>query len=53
MIITDDVTFDPILDFEAYSNTIVKMITQSHPKFSIGIYDEWGTGKTTLMKVQL
>lgn len=51
MIITDDVTFNPILDFEAYSNTIVKMITQSHPKFSIGIYGEWVTGKTTLMKV--
>jgi uridine kinase len=27
------------------------MITQSHPKFSIGICGEWGTGKTTLMKV--
>jgi hypothetical protein len=51
MIITDDVTLEPILDFEAYGNTIVKMITQSHPKFSIGIYGEWGTGKTTLMKV--
>jgi len=51
MIISDDVTFNPILDFEAYSNTIVKMITKSHPKFSIGIYGEWGTGKTTLMRV--
>src|SRR5215212_275359 len=51
MIITDDVAFHPILDFEAYSDTIVKMITQSHPKFSIGIYGEWGTGKTTLMRV--
>jgi predicted KAP-like P-loop ATPase len=50
MIIVDDVTDKPILDFEAYSNTIVKMIEQSPPRFSIGIYGEWGTGKTTLMK---
>jgi predicted KAP-like P-loop ATPase len=48
---TDDVSRQPILDFDAYSNTIVKMIKESHPKFSIGIYGEWGSGKTTLMKV--
>jgi predicted KAP-like P-loop ATPase len=51
MIITDDVTPEPILDFENYSSTIVKMISQSYPKFSVGIYGEWGTGKTTLMKM--
>jgi predicted KAP-like P-loop ATPase len=51
MIITDDVALKPILDFEAYVNTIVKMIKNSRPKFSVGIYGEWGSGKTTLMKV--
>jgi hypothetical protein len=51
MIITDDVAPSPKLGFDAYSDTIVKIITKSHPKFSIGIYGEWGTGKTTLMKV--
>ena len=51
MIITDDVTFEPVLDFEAYSNTLVDIIKQSYPKFSIGIYGEWGSGKSKLMKV--
>jgi hypothetical protein len=50
MIIIDEVTSNPVLDFEAYGNTLVKMIKQSPPRFSIGIYGEWGTGKTTLMK---
>jgi len=27
------------------------MVRSSRPKFSIGIYGEWGTGKTTLMKL--
>jgi predicted KAP-like P-loop ATPase len=27
------------------------MITKSYPKFSIGIYGEWGTGKSTLMRL--
>ena len=51
MIITDDVTNTPILDFDQYSETIVNIVRYSHPKFSLGIYGEWGTGKTTLMKV--
>jgi GTPase SAR1 family protein len=50
MIITDDVACKPVLDFEAYRDTVVKMIMKSHPKFSIGIYGEWGSGKTTLMQ---
>jgi predicted KAP-like P-loop ATPase len=50
MIITDEVAPSPILDFGAYTNAIVKMIKESIPKFSIGIYGEWGSGKTTLMK---
>ena len=27
------------------------MIKGSTPKFSVGIYGEWGTGKTTLMRI--
>jgi predicted KAP-like P-loop ATPase len=49
-ILTDDVEPLPILDFEKYSYTIVQLIKDSDPRFSIGIYGEWGTGKTTLMK---
>jgi predicted AAA+ superfamily ATPase len=47
----DDTEDDPILDFKQYSETIVNMIKSSNPKFCIGILGEWGTGKTTLMKL--
>jgi len=50
MIITDDVARKPVLDFDAYSDTVVDIIKNSYPRFSIGIYGEWGTGKTTLMR---
>jgi KAP family P-loop domain/Pentapeptide repeats (8 copies) len=50
MIITDDISFSPILDFDDYVVSLTKIIKNSYPKFSIGIYGEWGTGKTTLMR---
>jgi uncharacterized protein YjbI with pentapeptide repeats len=51
-ILTDDIEEDkPILEFEKYCDTLVKMVIGSKPKFSIGIYGKWGTGKTTLMRM--
>jgi predicted KAP-like P-loop ATPase len=50
MIITDDISHFPILDFNDYVNALSNIIKNSYPKFSIGIYGEWGTGKTTLMR---
>jgi len=50
LIITDNFSKLPILDFDSYTNAIVKMIKNSYPNFTIGIYGDWGTGKTTLMK---
>ena len=50
LIITDNFSKEPILDFDSYSDAIVKMIKNSYPNFTIGIFGEWGTGKTTLMK---
>lgn len=50
-ILTDDVERKPIMNFEGFSESIAKMVKASHPKFSIGIYGEWGTGKTTLMQL--
>jgi len=50
LILTDNFSPDPILDFENYTNTIVNVIKQSDPNFSIGIFGEWRTGKTSLMK---
>jgi Cdc6-like AAA superfamily ATPase len=50
--VTDDIEEDkPILEFDKYCDTIVKMVIGSKPKFSIGIYGKWGTGKTTLMRM--
>jgi predicted KAP-like P-loop ATPase len=49
-IITDDISSSPILDFNDYVTALTKIIKNSDPKFSIGIYGEWGTGKTTLMR---
>jgi predicted KAP-like P-loop ATPase len=50
LIITDDISLAPILDFDYYKQVITDIIKKSYPKFSIGIFGEWGTGKTTLMK---
>jgi predicted KAP-like P-loop ATPase len=50
-ILTDDIEDNPIHDFEKYADTIVKMVMGSKPRFSVGIYGEWGTGKTTLMRL--
>jgi uncharacterized protein YjbI with pentapeptide repeats len=49
LIITDDVAIEPILDFDLYRNAIANIIKNSYPKFTIGIFGDWGTGKTTLM----
>ena len=38
-----------VLDFPKYVNTISRMIENSTPKFNVGIFGGWGTGKTTLM----
>jgi len=37
------------LDFNLYTNAVVKIIKYSYPKFTIGLFGDWGTGKTTIM----
>ena len=37
--------------FEEYCNSIIKIINGPHQRCCIGIYGEWGTGKTTLMRL--
>lgn len=39
-----------VLDFPNYINTLSGIIESSTPRYTIGIFGEWGTGKTTLMK---
>lgn len=49
LIITNNFSNKPILDSDAYRDAIVKIIKNSYPNFTIGIFGEWGTGKTLLM----
>jgi len=48
-IITDEPTLDDALDFKNYANTLANIILNSTPRFSVGIFGGWGTGKTSLM----
>jgi len=49
-ILIDNVEKKPTHDFNSLGRTIANIIKNSNPHFTIGIYGEWGTGKTTLMK---
>ena len=49
LILTDDIADDPILDFNLYADAIANIIRNSQPRFTIGIFGDWGTGKTTLI----
>jgi hypothetical protein len=39
-----------VSDFPRYVDTLSGLLLQSEPKFTIGIFGNWGTGKTTLLK---
>jgi len=49
-ILIDDIETRPTHEFAALARTISTIVKNSTPHFTIGIYGEWGTGKTTLMK---
>jgi len=49
-ILIDEYAQHPTQEFESLGYTIANLIKRSHPRFTIGIYGEWGTGKTTLMR---
>jgi hypothetical protein len=42
---------DTSFNFEAYADVLMSVILESDPRFTLGIYGGWGTGKTTLMKL--
>lgn len=50
-LITDVPQLNGVLDFPKYAEILAKIIENSTPHFSIGIFGAWGTGKTTLMKM--
>jgi len=49
-ILIDEPTLSPSEEFLQMAETISGIIINSDPKFTLGIYGEWGTGKSTLMK---
>jgi predicted AAA+ superfamily ATPase len=49
-ILLDDYEKNPTRNFESLSKTIRDIIKGSPPNFTLGIYGQWGIGKTTLMK---
>ena len=42
---------DGVLGFDNYRDALINIIKGSDPRFTIGIFGGWGTGKTTLMKM--
>ena len=50
-VLTDEVEGHSVLGFDPYAQGIVDMINGTNPRFSIGVYGEWGSGKTTLMEL--
>jgi len=49
IIVDEPETANVVLDLPKYANTIADMILNSKPKFTVAIFGEWGTGKSTLM----
>ena len=47
-IISDEPSSDAS-DFKSYAKKLSEFIVNSTPRFTVGIYGGWGTGKTTLM----
>src|SRR5829696_7163499 len=50
-IIIDDPAEEDALDFRRYSQNLANIIRTTKPKFAVGIFGKWGTGKTTLMRM--
>jgi hypothetical protein len=49
-ILLDDPAQQPTLGFDQYARAFAGIIRESEPRFAIGIFGNWGSGKTTLMQ---
>jgi len=52
-ILVDDPAEDPALGFPEYADAFAEIVAQSPPRFAVGIFGSWGSGKTTLMRAIL
>jgi hypothetical protein len=48
-ILIDSPSKEPKLGFEATASALAQIIRESPPRFAVGIFGDWGSGKTTLM----
>ena len=46
----DEPSPEPALGFGAYAQALAEIIRHSKPQFAVGIFGDWGSGKTTLME---
>ncbi len=49
-ILVDDPADDPRLGFREYADAFADIVCGSPPRFAVGIFGSWGSGKTTLMR---
>src|SRR5437773_870127 len=49
-VLLDDPASQPAGGFNAYARALADIVVHSPPRFAIGIFGSWGSGKTTLMK---
>ena len=40
----------PALGFGQFADALAEIVTESDPRFAVGIFGNWGSGKTTLMR---
>jgi hypothetical protein len=50
-ILLDSPTASPALGYRQAGHALATIIKQSEPRFAVGIFGGWGSGKTTLMQV--
>jgi len=49
-VLLDEPADVPGLGWAEYSGALAQIIGHSAPRFAIGIFGDWGSGKTTLMR---
>src|SRR4051794_38472052 len=49
-VLLDGPAEEPALGFPAYARAFADIISHSPPQFAIGVFGDWGSGKTTLMR---
>jgi hypothetical protein len=49
-VLLDGPTDRPRLGFGVYADAFAQIIEHSEPQFAVGIFGDWGSGKTTLMR---